>query len=305
MSVWTAVQDVTENYPSWPQPFECQLRGFRWWHCGEHHTVEISTVANCFGHFWWTEIFPSMQELARKQVTGTGKCGFIFKGGKKNPLSILWGDSDGLSRRSVVAGMVSPITTVFFAWWATTATMDAASMAHSMLYAEDASDQRENTILIDARTSIFGLEHIVGGILSDEALCAKILEHPGDSEFILAPSPGYWKSTAIGTVNSQSWTIDALEIYFSDEDGAHLTSLHFAGGPGYVQSFKLELLHSDPFTQLNLEAEIFQHGGTGLGPTLIALDRWVAEWEPAPFEEKPCVDGLILRSNYVPADLGE
>lgn len=296
MSVWTELQGVSERIPHWPQPFECQLREFKWWHCGEHHVVDIKTVAGCFGHFWWSEIFPSFQEFARVQVTGKARCGFGFKTKKKNPLSPLWGDSISLNRTRIVASMISPITTLYFVWWASGALMEAAAMAQTMMYAEAAGEQRENTILIPQRTSLFGLADLTGGLLTDEALCAQILEHPSNSNFIQAPEAGFWTSLIVGDIAAQDWTIDTLDIRFSSEDGI-LETISFANlSPGSVTPFALECANAGPVAQLRVEAEIHQHGGSGLAPTLINVERWMAEWETEPFEPFPCVDGEVLRT---------
>lgn len=297
MSVWSAVQDVTENYPAWPQPFECQLRSFKWWHCGEHHTLDVKTVAGCFGHFWWSEIFPSLQEFTRVQITGKARCGLGFKTKQKNPLSPIWGDSISLNRTRIVSSMISPVTTVFFFWWATGAVMSAAEMAHSMMYVEEAGEQTPNTILIPARQSLYGLAELDGGLLTDEALCTQILTHPNNSNFIESPDPGVWNSLIVGTINTQSWTVDNLDVYFRTEFDV-IALINFSGlGPNTVVPWSLEITQEGTFGHLEIRADILQHGGAGLSPTIIAVDRWMAEWHPTPWDDGPCNNGSIMAGN--------
>jgi len=200
MSTWTTIQGLTERFPAWPNPFNCGIKKQTSWQCGNRVIIDVELVAGCLASFFFQNFIPSFNELARKFVAGSYKCGFYLGTEAKSPLDIIWKDGS-VSR--VVGEIVAPFARGLFYWWATETIFDAISLWSSLIYAEDAGKATPYSMLIPLGFGDLRFASSQGSIPFPEALCNFDLIHPFPTDFVSSNVVAPWETKMFGVVNNK------------------------------------------------------------------------------------------------------
>jgi hypothetical protein len=280
VSVWTeATSGIIEHFPGWPNPFNCGIKKLTSWQCGQYVEIDAWLVAGCIGKWWWSNFVPTFNELTRKLVSGSYKCGFYAGTKAKSPLDIIW--EDGSASR-VTGEILGPFATGLFYMWAAQTAYDALSMWTSLLYAEDAGKITDHSILIPAGKGDIRFDSSTGSIPLPPALCAEDLIHPGATAFITSNEILPYKTRMFGTIDALG--SDHINVHGeiraqpSGELVASMDELDVRFGE--VRPWSMESEY--PVTGRGLAHQFWwtQHVLSPLFPSAITVNRWLASQYP-------------------------
>lgn len=276
MSNWTIASGIAESFPGWPNPFNCGIKHMTSWQCGNEVIVDIELIAGCVAQFFWSNFVPTFNELTRKFVSGSYKCGFYAGTKAGSPLDVIWQD-ESLSR--TVGGILGPFATALFYVWAAETAFSALDTWQSLIYAEDAGKVQDHQILIPSGNGDMRFSSSTGSIPFPAALCAEDLIHTGATSFILSPDFLPWGSKMFGVVNAKG----------SDHINFHGETRVQPGGH-LLASVDLEDIRFGQVVPWMMESE-WPIAGTGIGhqfwwtqnvisplfPSEVIADRWIAQ----------------------------
>jgi len=200
MSVWTSIEGVGDHFPHWPNPFTCGIKSQTSWQCGNYVVIDVELVAGCLAHFFFSNFVPSFQEITRKFVGGSYRCGFYGLRGTKSPLDVFWKSS---TPGRIAGEILSPLAKGAFYWWAAETTLDAVSLWQSLMYAEDAGKSTPYSMLIPEGHAQIRFASSTGGINFPEALCSFDLFRPHPSTIVESAVSGPWESHMYGVLDAR------------------------------------------------------------------------------------------------------
>lgn len=277
-STWQRVRgEVSETgYNRWPNPFNA-IKQIDVLACNPEFLARIEFYGQASMEFFWTNFLPSPLELFRKGATGQFKCGFYHGPKVKSPFDYVSGKGTGV----VIGGIIAPLTTGLFYWWAAATAWDALNTWSSIMNAQANCDA-------DANSAIMRDGHAFLRTASSGSPVFYIVTHDPNNWAVetsgfITPPPGFrqafasiflWSSGTAETLNFRV-RIHCVGAEGNWIDGSLAPGEATTMCPGYwgvedspVQ-VEVELLNDPPeaFGQLNFICQRFRVGYSAVEPT--------------------------------------
>jgi len=193
------MQGLVEHFPAWPNPFTCGIKKQTTWQCGQYVVIDVELVAGCLAHFFFSNFVPSFNEITRKFVGGSYKCGFYGTKGARSPVDVFW---KGQNAGQIAGEILSPVARGLFYWWAAETAFDAVSLWESLIYAEDAGKATPNSALLPEAHGDIRFDSSFGALIFPSAKCIFDLHHQAATAFVEADQTGPWSSKMYGVVSA-------------------------------------------------------------------------------------------------------
>jgi len=277
-SIWNTVNHgLTKaanplGFPQWPNPVNwlvdmeklaCQTTWQAW----------LKFALGALGSYAWTTLVPNPNEIVRKLVSGSYRCGFYFTPGFKSPMT-LFIDEGGVE---MFAEITRPFTTALFYWWLASSALGALSVFSTVLHKEDECPEEDTACqLRDAHAVLnWGTHETPPGLFT--VLADPLHMDPGGTNHVLVPTGDYTASVAF-ELQSNFKQVDQLAVIIR-QDGvevARKTLVAPAAEPTVIGVFRYQGHVSG--VEADVSTVVSYHMNNG--PAAIA-DLWYHRWSVA------------------------